>query len=1176
VTTALAVVASPARAAGARLTATPTPAIAMEKVTFRAAVPTRFARPAVLQYKSGSHWRTLRRATVPKTGTLSLSVPVTASHMYRVRVPKARHAGRSYRALTTNVRAVATVPQQASLSASGSGGSQTLTARFTPARPGRAVALYRSVDGGSFVLYRSAPAQDGDGAVAWGDVAVPAGHVYRFQATTVASRGAAAASTPTATVVTPSAARVTGVSVTPNPIEVDSASAAPTELTYAVTVDNTGSSTSPATSVTVGLPVDGGSTLGSNAEAVTTIPVPVLAAGASTVVHGTGSLSDCLGCGAASYDWNVVACPSEGSAPGDCATAPVRVDVNGAPCGGCWPDGTDLAFTVATDSTARVDLGHDGANVAATIHVTNNGSAPVAAGLEAELAGFVGELDPDFGWVSPGGVTQPSSTPVALPALAAGASADVPVVLNVPGYTSTTRAQTQVWVRVRRPGETAILASDGVDARLEPTYAGNEPDFTVEASSLAVHRFYAGAGKSDTQAVEFTWANTGGSDPGDTVAVAAQFSATPSWDPAEPVQGDRQVSHGLTGTSTGSIALTWTGPVPAGARYVVVCADTSAADDYWEHVEASEANNCASTPVAFVDLDSGPAPVAGYDGPLPAADPIGASVTPSGSPLLQATFGWERPGPFSWSPPLTDDQVWTFDPDPGVHATLTLPWTTFVENLDLAVTRVSLAPDTDPLPFQDVLTAVAIEPGDALAASPFAVDLRLDPEVLAAVSQGDLVAFAADADGSDLRLLPVSPDANGQWSSDHLRVRMGHFGIVGLATATAAQRAELQGRVPTDDDQQVEAAGAPATLAARLVALPATAPAQASARSAARAAALAGDTSGSDPMDEVRTNLVKRFNNVLVPALDSAAGGGELDIEVAVQLAREWLRGEQLLGDANGATLATLAEEVDRRLADLIDRHADLVKQQCVSGGGFSALRKMVRELRTLQLDGHEAKADELADALGACSSFRVSFDQTWSDENTNASLSGGLHSDVTVTAPSLAAARTGSLPSGTAPLTWTHYDAHTTDTYDTYDDNGNPVGHCEVTTTDTAASGSFMDFYVKDYGLTFLRGGGHRPLKVSTWMFGSVLDPAIGYDVPVVIHRSRVSGCPNIDGDEWDQTDKPFSSDPAVRTTGDGFRVLSLEFSGGHYVHSWSVTRSGDAHPTQESLTIAVDPAGP
>ncbi|HEX2894249.1 MAG TPA: hypothetical protein VHO29_09645 [Marmoricola sp.] len=1165
--------ATPSSAATARptLTATPAPAIAGEVVTFRSTVPTHFRRPAKLQYKHGSGWRTLRRVTVPSTGRLSLALSVSVARVYRVWLPRVRHKGRTYPALASYATTVSTVSQGATLAVSGSGGSRTLTARFSPARPGRAVSLSESVDGGAFTSFRATPAQDGTGTATWTGLTLPAGHVYRFRATTVSSHGAPPASTPTTTVTMPGAARVTAVSVTPNPVEVDSASADATALQYAVTVENPTPGTSAATSVLVGIPTDGSSTLGPTAEATTTVPVPALAAGDSTVVHATGSLSDCLNCSAASYDWKVVACPSEGGPSDGCATSPVRIDVNGTPCGACWPDGTALGFTVVSDSTDRIDLGHDGASVPATIHVTNNGSDPIAAGLQAELAGFVGDHDPDLGWVSPAGVTQPSTVPIPLPSLAPGQSADVPVVLAVPGYTSTVRAQSQIWIRVRKPGETAIRASAHLDARLVPTYDGNEPDFTVEPGSVAVHRFYVGSGKTDTQSVDFTWDNVGGSDPSDTIAIAAQFSDQPTWDPAKPPLGEFQVDHGLTGTSHGSIALTWTGAAPPSARYVVVCADTSATEGYWEHVEASEANNCASTPVSFVDLDSAPAPVPGYDGALPAADPWGVSVVRPDSPELTASFGWERPGPFSWSPPLTDDQVWAIDPDPGVHATLTLPWTTFIENLTFDVTRVTLTEDTEPLPFQQVLTAVDIEPGDALTSSPFAIDFTLDAAVLDAVAQDDLVAFAADADGSDVRLLPLSPDADGQWSADHLRVRLSHLGIVGLATATAAQRAALQARVPTDDDQQIEAAGAPATLAARRAALSVAAPMHVAARTVA-----SSDATAADPMDELRTSMVKRFNNVLVPAFENAANGGELDIEVAVQLGREWLRGEELLGDANGAELATLADELEHRIADLIDRHADLVKQQCVSGGGFSALRKMVQEMRTLQLAGHDAKSAELADALGACSSFRVSFDQTWADQNTNASLSGGLHSDLTLTAPSLAASRTGSVPSGTAPLTWTHYDGHTTDTYDTYDSSGNPVGHCEVTTTDTAKSGSYMDFYVKDYGLTFLRGGGHRPLQVSMWMFGSVLDPAIGYDVPVVIHRSRVSGCPDIEGGEWDQTDKPFPSDPAIGTASGGFRVLALGFADGHYAHSWSIVRSGDGHPTQESVTITVDPAGP
>jgi len=876
-------------------------------------------------------------------------------------------------------------------------------------------------------------------------------------------------------------------------------------------------------------------------------------------------------CEESTQNLHVVACIDTAGTLSGCASTPFAVIVD--PCG-CWPDDVSLTTSVAFDDSGLVSLGEDGAELPVTIHFANEGQTATQA-VTASLSGFVGSRHPDFGWMPVAGVTQPDPIQVQVPALDPGAEIDIARIIHLPEYVGTTRASTSVHALLRRPGKNEVLASADRPARVVPTYDGtNEPDFLVQPGSVTAPRFFGGVGKSDSESVKFTWSNTG-TDPGDVIGVAAQINDTPEWDPDAPTQGERTVDTGLSGSVSGNIDLTWNGPVPSGQAYVVVCADAvaSGSPDYWPHIEADETNNCVSTLAKFVDLDSGPSPVPGYEGPLPAANPMGVTATPAGTGV-GATFGWERLLPYNQV--NDDDQVWTLDPATGVHATVTMPWTTFIENIEFTAKPVTIATAADPLPFDNVIGAVDLEPGALLTNTGFTVDFALDPSILAGINQSELVAFAADSDGSDLRLLPLTRNPGGGWAVDRVRVTLSHFGVVGLATISSTARAALASRVPYDNDQQIEAESAEATLATRLDALGMarlSAPAPQLPRRSLRTASEA--ETDTDWYDEALTAAVKRYNNVLVPALDAAYSGGELEIEVAIQMVAEWQHEVAIVGLNEHDVVEPIYEEVSRRINDLRLRHADLIKQRCTNGGGFYAFRLVLKELRVLELLGFEAKAQELKDAMGACSSFQATYHQTWADQNTNAALAGGITSTVTMRAPTTQEMRVGMLPHGNAPLQWTSYTASTTDTFDTYDGDGNLIGHCQVTTTDSPTSNSYMTFYVRDYGLSFLRGGGHRRLAVSVWLFGSSTDPNIGADVPLGIHRSRVSGCPDGQGppsNEWDVTDKPYPGDPAIHVR-DGFRDLYLDWEDGVYSHTWSVLRGSGQHPTEESLEITVAP---
>lgn len=584
-----------------------------------------------------------------------------------------------------------------------------------------------------------------------------------------------------------------------------------------------------------------------------------------------------------------------------------------------------------------------------------------------------------------------------------------------------------------------------------------------------------------------------------------------------------------------------------------------------------EMTGCNSTPVTFTQsapswMTTPPSAVAGYGGEFPhAAAALDSSATLSPTALLSATFGWDRAGPFSWSPTLTDDQVWSFDAATGVGVTVTMPWGAFIETLNFTATPVSLAPAGSgaALPFGTVLAAFDLAPGDVLAEQPFTLRFTLTPDRLVGIDPQELVVFGADSDGKNLRLLPLL--ASGSSSAATLTATLRHFGIVGLATMSTLQRDALTASWPRDIGAQRESALGAATLATRQAAL-----AQgASGNRAGRKLALVRKTAQAD---DAVAPIVKRelayFNDVIVPVFAAAYGGAEAEIEAAIRTGLGWLRELTLLGLDGGAPLAPLSQDLWTRINDLVDRHADLVKQKCTAGGGYAAFQRMLGEMRQLQLLGHDAKSQELAEALGACSSFTVEFHQAWADQNTNAALVGGVEGSATLQAPTVLSMKAGSLPHGDGTLAWTTFQSSTTDTFSTYDNQGNVIGYCSTTTTGSGTTGSQFTAYVKDYGLSFLKGGGHRPLTVLVWLYGTYNGTT---HVPMGVHRRSTSTCPNTSAAEWDIGVTPDINDPGLVNRGDGMRIVSLPWDGGDYTHSWSVRRSGDLHPTEEQLSLKV-----
>jgi beta-glucanase (GH16 family) len=183
---------------------TPRP-IVDELFTASGRVSTRFSRPVLVRMQVGSAWRLVRRASTTSSGVyrvtgLSTAVP----RRYSVLVPAVRRAGRLFTRVSTPVRRVAPVRQSGTLEvlpavsqrgvdpAPADRARSTVIARFTPARPGRAVRLRQRTSTGGWLTASGATRQDAQGTAYFSGTT----GTRPYRATTVARSGAAALTTP--------------------------------------------------------------------------------------------------------------------------------------------------------------------------------------------------------------------------------------------------------------------------------------------------------------------------------------------------------------------------------------------------------------------------------------------------------------------------------------------------------------------------------------------------------------------------------------------------------------------------------------------------------------------------------------------------------------------------------------------------------------------------------------------------------------------------------------------------------------------------------------------------------------------------------------------------------------------------------------------------------------------
>lgn len=611
------------------------------------------------------------------------------------------------------------------------------------------------------------------------------------------------------------------------------------------------------------------------------------------------------------------------------------------------------------DLSAAVTLPFDeivigpGGTFGVQVKVTNSGGGPSLpeSGRLYHDCSFCGWT----GW-------RPQSPDVELPSVPAGGEVELTFPLTLPPFSALTAPSyagkrwtdsLRAWFFSYGTGE-----SPRVSAGLRFVPAFNGRNLAVRNAVLP-SLLGASAERPYRFAASVDVANVGTQDPGDRVHVTAAILPTPTWDPSVPEGSFDHVEYSTldVGESRKAVFdLSWDGPAPATPRYLVVCVDAvpeSVQSGYIPLEETTVADNCAAQELSFVDLDALLAPADGPSGVFPhPPEPASVTVTPAEEPAFAAAFSWQQ----------TADQTWNLTAGDGVQAQVTVPHGVFVEDFELTGTPVTL---TD-LPIESVLGAFELAPGDLLANAPLTVRFTLD----SAANVADQVVFTADSDGSNFRLAPIVANPGGGYSATVLTAGLDHLGIVGIGTATPAQREALAEAWPAGDDQQIELLTAVATQGMRRDALAGGATARGAARSMARA---------EDWDAWFVARMTAWWNDKVLPAFNAAAAPNatELALYTAVNTFLPFERALQLAGVAEHPPWSTWSAEGHTRMFDAINRYADRVKARC-QAGQVDAVPDMLNAMRMLQLWGMEAKSAELDTALPQCTRYRVSVGVTF------------------------------------------------------------------------------------------------------------------------------------------------------------------------------------------------------
>lgn len=225
---------APAEAAAPTITISRGSVVGGESITVSGSTRVRKARPVVLQRQSGRTWVNVIRSRTTVAGSYKFlwKPPTRAGSRTVVRVvaPKVKIKRKTYKQVTTGGRTVLTVGQTASMTLPGlvsQGTPFSVTGKFTPARPGRKVALQKP-SGSSWVSVGSGGVESSSGTVSI-PVTLQVQGTFTFRLVALGANGAPAIATasdsvdvslPVPTGVQAELAGNTSVTVTWNPVNV--------------------------------------------------------------------------------------------------------------------------------------------------------------------------------------------------------------------------------------------------------------------------------------------------------------------------------------------------------------------------------------------------------------------------------------------------------------------------------------------------------------------------------------------------------------------------------------------------------------------------------------------------------------------------------------------------------------------------------------------------------------------------------------------------------------------------------------------------------------------------------------------------------------------------------------------------------------------------------------------
>ncbi|WP_300683348.1 CARDB domain-containing protein [Nocardioides sp.] len=554
---------------------------------------------------------------------------------------------------------------------------------------------------------------------------------------------------------------------------------------------------------------------------------------------------------------------------------------------------------------------------------------------------------------------------------------------------------------------------------------------------------------------------------------------------------------------------------PAVGRYRVrACADAAL-----KVRERRESNNCRVSSLAVTARTPQTKP------PVTPTPPAGLLATPAPMSVDVVTDA---------TPPVTaiatPDTSVTIPPLPAGTASVgfTVPGRAVVDRVRLQARPVTLPHH----PFTTLLGAALVTP-DVLTADSFDAQFVLptSPDV------GSLVAFTADAGGTDLRLAPL--DIGRFPFRKRVFVRMLHGGIVGLATATPAQIAAVAKAWPSEADQQVEAA-----LALRLLDV---------------WRATWSDTDVAAPRAAFSATARSAAATAVSPALAAVTPTTPYAAVVgADRLAQGW---RTLVSDAYADDSAAIPADLAEPSAALANAQGAVIRglapraQDGSCGGGApgpAQIRFVMGTARALLHQGDTTLADQVLHGSGlgeTCSYLLTQVTQEWSIRTTGTSPgeeSGRLQSSPV---PGTWSSSGWAMPS--TGLSWTAYAA------------SGLSQACQSGSYETGygpGAGSTVGVRFGSYGLTPLRGGGFTPPTALVRLYAGLDDPGGTTTLPTrtVTHTGGCDGLPDTSSTEpitAPPLDDPEATAPADRASQGWGGEFTL--SGG-YAMSHDVTLTG------------------